>query len=76
MTVDITSFGEYWVAMVLKKLDDPDTTVPVAFQLNQEDMILEALDGHDRTSISEVNEMHGSLWIASVTNPYVGVCRE
>jgi Strictosidine synthase len=69
------SRGEYWVVMVPKKHDDPDTIVPVAYKLNQDGMILEALDGNVRTFISEVNEMHESLWIGSVTNPYVGVCK-
>jgi Strictosidine synthase len=69
------SRGEYWAAMVPKKHDGPDTIVPVAYKLNQDGMILEALDGNVRTFISEVNEMHESLWIGSVTNPYVGVCK-
>lgn len=67
--------GEYWVTMVPKKLDAPGSTAPVSFKLNEEGMILEALDGDDRTSISEVNEIHESLCIGSLTNPFVGVCR-
>lgn len=67
--------GEYWVAMASTKLDDPAGTVPVAFRLNQEGMILEALNGDDSTLISEVSEIDGSLWIGSVIDPFVRVCK-
>ncbi|XP_078168086.1 protein STRICTOSIDINE SYNTHASE-LIKE 10-like [Carex rostrata] len=68
--------GGYWVAMNQLKIDDPAGSAPehpVAFRLNQDGKIIEALNGGLTTSISEVHERDGSFWIGSVSNAYVGV---
>ncbi|KAJ4811066.1 Strictosidine synthase [Rhynchospora pubera] len=70
--------GGYWVAMSNLKIDNPDGAAPehaVALRLNQKGKIVAALNGSLTTSISEVHERDGSLWIGSLINPYVGLYR-
>ncbi|KAJ4758616.1 Strictosidine synthase [Rhynchospora pubera] len=69
--------GGYWVAMSNLKGGDLAGAAPehpVAFRLDQDGNILEALNGGVTTFISEVHEKNGLLWIGSVSNPYVGIC--
>ncbi|KAJ4747581.1 Strictosidine synthase [Rhynchospora pubera] len=69
--------GGYWVAMSNLKGGDLAGAAPehpVAFRLDQDGNILEALNGGVTTYISEVHEKNGLLWIGSVSNPYVGIC--
>ncbi|KAI6676947.1 hypothetical protein NL676_037743 [Syzygium grande] len=48
---------------------------PVAIKISEEGRVMELLDGGFGTtfeSVSEVEEFGGTLWIGSVTKPYVG----
>lgn len=78
------SKGEYWVALGQEKIQlnglqkraanlEPMLDHPIALRLSQEGRVLEVLDGGIMTSISEVEERNGSLWLGSVVSPYVGV---
>lgn len=71
--------GEFWVALNRDKLHFNGQTVPeqhpVALRLSQEGKVLEVLEGGAVTSISEVEENNGTLWLGSVDMPYVGVCK-
>ncbi|WRX13913.1 Strictosidine synthase [Theobroma cacao] len=74
--------GEFWVGLnsgrsgriqddAYAKLPDP-----VGVKLNQEGKILKQLDGNGGitfNSISEVQELNGTLYIGSVTKPYLGI---
>lgn len=51
---------------------------PVGIKLDEEGRTLQVLDGHGRnefSSVSEVLEHNGSLWIGSLQKNYVGVIR-
>lgn len=51
------------------------TKDPVAIKISEEGRVVELLDGGFGTtfeSVSEVEEFGGTLWIGSVTKPYVG----
>ncbi|XP_022717754.1 protein STRICTOSIDINE SYNTHASE-LIKE 10-like [Durio zibethinus] len=70
--------GEFWVALNAGRLwsiqnDAPD---PIGIKYDQEGNVMKQLDGYGGVtldSISEVNEFNGTLYIGSVTKPYVGI---
>ncbi|XP_072980503.1 protein STRICTOSIDINE SYNTHASE-LIKE 10-like [Typha angustifolia] len=72
------SRGEFWVA-IRKKVQlnglssSSDLDNPVALRLSKEGKVLEVLEGGIFTSLSEVEERDGTLWLGSVEMPYVGV---
>ncbi|XP_021716037.1 protein STRICTOSIDINE SYNTHASE-LIKE 10-like [Chenopodium quinoa] len=53
--------GEFWIAK--------NPTKPI--RVDESGMILESLDTFEIADSSEVTEIHGNLWIASVNQPYV-----
>ena len=68
--------GEFWVALNREKVNgrvDWDFEHPVGMRFSENGEVLEVLDGRVWTSISEVQEVNGTLWFGSVVMPYVGV---
>lgn len=75
-----TPRGEYWVALNGKKIDlngaakaEAAAEHLVAMRLSAEGKLVEALDGEELASVSEVVEESGSVWVGSVEMPYVDV---
>ncbi|CAL9748346.1 unnamed protein product [Musa acuminata subsp. burmannicoides] len=75
-----TPGGEYWVALNGEKIDlngaakaEAAAEHPVAMRLSAEGKLVEALDGEELASVSEVVEESGSVWVGSVEMPYVDV---
>ena len=72
--------GEFWVALNTGRLGmiQNDTPDPIGIKYDQEGKILKQLDGNGGitfNSISEVKEFNGTLYIGSVTKPYVSVLK-
>ncbi|KAK8368648.1 hypothetical protein V6Z11_A01G056700, partial [Gossypium hirsutum] len=72
--------GEFWVALNAGRLEkiDNDVPDPVGIKYNQEGRILKQLDGNGEdvfSSISEINEVNRTLYIGSVTKPYVTILK-
>ncbi|XP_017701989.2 protein STRICTOSIDINE SYNTHASE-LIKE 10-like [Phoenix dactylifera] len=78
--------GEFWVALNQDKVQlngqtasdfgktgEPSEHHPVALRLSQEGKVLEVLERRAATSVSEVEERNGTMWLGSVDMPYVGV---
>lgn len=73
--------GEFWIAMntgrdtfrtLIEKLD------PVGIKFDEEGKEVEVLDGIGGTelsSVSEIEEHNGSLWLGSAVKPYVAVIK-
>ncbi|MBA0849737.1 hypothetical protein Goshw_020121 [Gossypium schwendimanii] len=72
--------GEFWVALNAGRLGKIDDNVPdpIGIKYDQEGRILKQLDGNDEdvfSSISEINEVNRTLYIGSVTKPYVTILK-
>ncbi|KAH7674523.1 Strictosidine synthase protein [Dioscorea alata] len=68
--------GEFWVALNQEKVNgkvDWSFERPVGMRFSENGEVLEVLKGRVWTSISEVQEGNGTLWVGSVVMPYVGV---
>ncbi|MBA0733650.1 hypothetical protein Gogos_017638 [Gossypium gossypioides] len=72
--------GEFWVALNAGRFGeiDDDTPDPIGIKYDQEGRILKQLDGNGKyvfSSISEINEVNRTLYIGSVTKPYVAILK-
>ncbi|KAG8502515.1 hypothetical protein CXB51_001168 [Gossypium anomalum] len=68
--------GEFWVALNTRRIGEIDDDVPdpIGIKYDQEGRILKQLDGNGKgvfSSVSEINEVNQTLYIGSVTKPYV-----
>ncbi|KAG8502495.1 hypothetical protein CXB51_000120 [Gossypium anomalum] len=78
--IKMNNRGEFWVALNagrLGKIDD-DVPDPIGIKYDQEERILKQLDGNGEdvfSSISEINEVNRTLYIGSVTKPYVTILK-
>ncbi|XP_059639509.1 protein STRICTOSIDINE SYNTHASE-LIKE 12-like [Cornus florida] len=74
-----TILGDFWVAVSIQKLQPMPTTIPTGQRINGLRMVLEtvALDAeYGATSVSEVQEYAGALYIGSLSANFVGVYRK